>query len=183
MRSAVVVTLAFGLVGCAGDRPTDSSGTRSRTEGERFARVDVRTSTGQDAGWLKMRKDGNDVEISGKLKGLPEGEHGMHIHQVGKCEAPDFKSAGDHYNPAMKQHGKDNPNGWHAGDLGNIKVGSDGESSVDMKAKNVELWAGDSAMGKSLVVHAQKDDMKSDPSGNSGDRIACGIITNGAGTE
>ena len=182
MRIVFVVTLAFGLVGCAGDRRAED-GTRNRREGERFARVDLRMSDGRDAGWLKMKKDGDDVEITGKLKNLPPGDHGMHIHQVGRCDAPDFESAGGHYNPTMKQHGQDNPQGWHAGDLGNIDIGSNGEGSVRMKAKNLELWAGDSAMGKSVVVHAKKDDMKTDPSGDSGERIACGIVTNGAGTD
>ena len=183
MRIFCVVTLAAALAGCAGDRRMDETGTRSRTEGDRFARVDLKTSDGQDAGWLRMKKDGRDVEITGKLKNLPPGDHGMHIHQVGKCEAPDFKSAGAPYNPTGKQHGRDNPLGHHAGDLGNIDVGSGGESSVNIKAKNLELWAGDSAMDKSVLVHAQRDDNKTDPSGNSGDRIACGVITNGAGTD
>jgi superoxide dismutase, Cu-Zn family len=183
MRIFCVVTLAAALAGCAGDRKIDETGTRSRIEGERFARVDLKTSDGQNAGWLRMKKEDKDVEITGKLQNLPPGDHGMHIHEVGKCEAPDFKSAGDHYNPTGKQHGQDNPMGYHAGDLGNINVGSDGTSAVDMKAKNLELWAGDSAMGKSVVVHAQRDDMKTDPSGNSGERIACGLIVNGAGTD
>jgi superoxide dismutase, Cu-Zn family len=120
------------------------------------------------------------VKISGKLTNLPAGKHGVHIHQVGKCEAPDFKSAGDHFNPTAKQHGAHNPQGSHVGDLGNVNVGGHGNVTLNAVAKQATLSDGPNSLmganGTSIVIHANEDDLKTDPSGNAGDRIACGVI-------
>ncbi|HEY5458045.1 MAG TPA: superoxide dismutase family protein [Sphingomicrobium sp.] len=112
-----------------------------------------------------------------KAKGLPPGEIGMHIHEAGRCEGPDFKSAGAHWNPGGKQHGRLNPAGEHAGDLGNIQVETDGSIKMDYlpdPAGNVPNAL--DADGASLVIHAQRDDEQTDPSGNSGARIACAVL-------
>jgi len=111
---------------------------------------------------------------------LPPGTHGFHVHAVGKCEGPDFKSAGGHFNPAGKQHGLENPAGPHAGDMPNLVVGADGTGTATVKLTGVSLDGGPDSLfhegGTSLVVHAGPDDMKTDPAGNSGARIACGVI-------
>ena len=122
-------------------------------------------------------------------QGLPAGEHGMHIHDVGLCEGPAFESAGPHWNPENKQHGLHNPQGPHRGDLPNVTVGPDGrlEATVTVEGSNLR---GSRAYGfanqiidqngAALVIHAQPDDMRTDPSGNSGDRIACAVLGAGA---
>jgi superoxide dismutase, Cu-Zn family len=124
------------------------------------------------------------VLIHLKTKGLPVGEHAAHIHQNAKCEAgtPNFGSAGPHFNPEMKHHGLDNPDGPHAGDMANFKVvGKKGKADVTLVNTHVTMGTDDHSIfangGTALVVHAKADDMKSDPAGNAGDRIACGTIT------
>lgn len=125
---------------------------------------------------------GIGVRINVKVSGLKPGEHGFHIHAVAKCEPPDFKSAGPHFNPSGMKHGYANPDGPHAGDLPNILVSADGKGEATVIAKSVTIdpRRGPSSLfeaeGTSLVVHADPDDGKTDPAGNSGARIACGVI-------
>ena len=145
--------------------------------------VDLKTSTGQDAGTATFSTSGSKVEIKIKLKNLPPGEHAVHIHQSPKCDAPDFKTAGGHFNPAGKQHGMLNPMGHHNGDLPkNLVIGADGTGSATFKVDDLSLnpTASDSLFangGTSIMVHEKADDMKTDPAGNAGNRIACGVIT------
>ena len=112
--------------------------------------------------------------------GLPPGVHGVHLHAVGKCDGPKFKSAGPHWNPTSRKHGRDNPEGWHLGDLTSIEIGADGSGHSSFSIEAARLTDGPNALldadGASLVIHANPDDYKTDPSGNSGDRIACGVI-------
>jgi superoxide dismutase, Cu-Zn family len=120
------------------------------------------------------------VLVSLDLTAVPPGEHAFHIHAFGKCEPPDFKSAGPHFNPDQTRHGYLNPEGSHAGDMPNLHVPADGKLQVEILVPNVSL-SGEAplldAEGSALVIHAGADDYKSDPAGNSGDRIACGVIT------
>ena len=122
---------------------------------------------------------GVGMEVS--VQNLPPGDHAIHFHQNAKCEAPDFKSAGPHFNPDGKKHGLDNPEGHHAGDGANFTVGADGKANFKGDDKDV-TWGDDphsifSNGGTALVIHAKADDQKTDPAGNAGDRIACGVIT------
>ncbi len=120
------------------------------------------------------------VEVKLDLSDLPPGEHALHFHQVPKCDPPDFKSAGAHFNPEKKQHGLENPKGPHAGDMENFSVGPDGITTATVNDPNVSLGGKNSLLahgGTALVIHAKPDDMKTDPAGNSGDRIACGIVS------
>jgi superoxide dismutase, Cu-Zn family len=144
--------------------------------------VTIKTSTGADAGTatFKEAKTGKELNVTVKLKGIPFGEHAVHIHQNPTCEAPDFKSAGGHFNPDTKQHGMENPMGHHAGDMPkNISIGEDHTGEITFKVDYLTLAPGapNSVLGHSIMVHEKADDMKTDPTGNAGNRIACGIIT------
>jgi Cu-Zn family superoxide dismutase len=145
--------------------------------------VPIKTSTGEDAGTATFRQGKNKLTIKLDLKNLPVGEHAVHIHAKPVCDAPDFKGAGGHFNPENKQHGTLNPMGHHAGDLPqNVEIG---EGHVGQATFKVDYLSLDPASpnsilangGTAIVVHEKADDMKTDPTGNAGNRIACGVIT------
>lgn len=149
--------------------------------------ADVHTITLRDAndrtvGTALLRPMADGVQVVLSVNGLPPGTHGVHVHQTGLCERPDFASAGGHLNPDSRQHGMQNPQGPHAGDLPNLVVDANGRGSVTGTARGTTL-EGNAANalrkpgGTALVVHASADDQVTDPSGNSGARIACGVIS------
>jgi Cu-Zn family superoxide dismutase len=132
-------------------------------------------------GDLSLTSEGGAVAIRGIISGLAPGkEHGFHVHEVGDCSLPDFTSAGGHFNPAKDPHGGPKSKARHLGDIPNIEADKDGHASVDVTVKGVTLVDKDGApteiLGKALVVHAMRDDYKTQPSGDSGARIACGVI-------
>jgi superoxide dismutase, Cu-Zn family len=142
--------------------------------------VTLKDAQGKDVGMVMLSPaPGGGVTIAYDFKGLPAGQHALHIHQVAKCEAP-FASAGPHFNPAAKKHGAQNPEGPHAGDLPNITVGANGMAKGSIVHKNVTMGSEPNSVftggGTAIVIHANADDEKTDPTGNAGDRIACGVV-------
>ncbi|CAN5787020.1 N/A [soil metagenome] len=133
--------------------------------------------SGQQVATVQLREQAEGVMIVLRATGLPSGQNGFHFHQIGRCNGPTFETAGDHFNPTRRQHGFDNPRGPHLGDLPNLMVQPDGTATQSLLARDVTLAPGArSVRGRALVVHAGRDDHRTDPSGNSGERIACGVV-------
>jgi len=144
--------------------------------------VKLADGTGKDVGTATVSQIAKGVSIKLDLHDLAPGQHAIHVHETAKCDGPDFKSAGKHFNPDNKEHGMKNPKGSHAGDMPNFTVDKKGKAKVTVTAANLSLAADNPHSvftngGTALVVHASADDMKSDPAGNAGDRVACGTIT------
>ena len=147
------------------------------TAQEAAATVTLLDQSGTNLGTLNIVDQDGGVHVTGALTNVPNGEHGFHFHETGVCDAASkFESAGAHFEPGDKKHGTENPEGPHAGDLMNITANDDGAATVDVVNANVTLAQLLDADGAALVLHEHPDDYKTDPSGNSGDRFACGVI-------
>jgi len=170
-RGAASIALVM-LAGCA-SLPGSPTGMTASSE--------LRNVSGQPVATATLTQVGDVVRIVLEAQGLPPGVKAVHIHEVGACEGPTFTSAGGHFNPLGKQHGLLNPQGAHAGDLSNITIGPDGKGWMETSTQQVTLGAGATSLfdanGSALVIHAAPDDFRTDPTGNSGARIACGAIS------
>jgi superoxide dismutase, Cu-Zn family len=172
VRPLLLLGVAAVLAGCAsapGDRGPLSAG------------AELKDKEGKQVGAATLIETPEGVRIAVTGYRLPPGSHGLHIHAVGLCEPPEFISAGAHLNPTGKQHGRLNPAGPHVGDLPNLVIAASGEGGIDVTTKAFTLSRSPVTLlgdkGTSLVIHANADDEKTDPTGNSGGRIACGVIT------
>ncbi|HMT46354.1 MAG: hypothetical protein RL702_683 [Pseudomonadota bacterium] len=172
MKLAIVLAAGtLALAGCA------APATTSKTT---LATATLRNASGAEIGTAVLAERAGALTLRITALGQPAGVHGIHLHAVGKCDAPDFTSAGPHLNPHGKQHGRENPAGTHLGDLPNIVIDSSGrgELSIELPGSRAEnestLFDTD---GSAIVLHAKPDDNLTDPSGNSGARIACGVLT------
>jgi Cu-Zn family superoxide dismutase len=199
MRTMAVIALAMTVGACGGEAdggaaeggandtaavmmPADTmADTTSMMAAPTGAPVEVvmRDASGRELGRLSLADSGEGIAVTGSLRGLAPGEHGIHLHTTGVCEPP-FESAGAHWNPTSRQHGTENPQGPHLGDMMNLTVGADSTATVQVTTPSGTLRGANALLdadGGSVVVHAAADDYRTDPSGNSGARIACGAAT------
>jgi len=142
------------------------------------ADVPMRDEMGRDVGMLVLTNTTGGLMLGGTVRGLPPGMHGIHLHMTGRCEAP-FESAGPHWNPMSRMHGLQNPEGPHLGDMPNVNVSADGSAMVSLVTAGGTLRGRDALLdsdGAAVVIHMSADDNRSDPAGNSGSRIACGVV-------
>jgi Cu-Zn family superoxide dismutase len=179
--SILIISLTVFVGGCSFFDKKEDKVAVNATKSSLTATAKVIGSNNESYGNAYFEEEDNGVKVTLALSGIPAGTHGIHIHSVGKCEPPTFESAGPHFNPTNKEHGTLNPKGYHLGDLPNLEIGEDGIVDLNFVAegvslqKNVENSLLDGE-GTSLVIHESADDYKTDPSGNSGARIACGVI-------
>lgn len=143
-------------------------------------KVELKNAKGALIGTAELSPAKKGVQVKLHFTQIAPGIHGIHFHENGVCEGPDFKSAGSHLNPAGKEHGLENPKGSHAGDMSNVEASRSGTVNTVIIAKGVTLGEGENSLrrqgGAALVIHAKADDQKTNPAGDSGDRIACGVI-------
>jgi len=151
------------------------------TEQASQATAELKDKDGNAVGVARFRESSGGVTVDVNVKGLTPGLHAVHVHAVGRCDAPAFTSAGGHFNPAQKKHGYKSPEGAHAGDLPNMLVAKDGTGRFESFTDGMTLKPGATSVfdkdGSALVIHAGVDDNVTDPTGNAGDRAACGVIT------
>jgi len=172
MKRSIALALMVALAGCQSVVDEQPS--------ERLGQATLRLANGLPGGTAQLLTSGPQVNIAIALVGISTGTHGVHLHMVGSCDAPDFASAGGHLNPGGHQHGTENPAGSHMGDLPNAVIGGSGAGAVSatLSGTRDEVLARIfDADGTAVVVHADADDYRTDPSGNSGSRIACGVLT------
>lgn len=177
MRFAGWLLIAATLcAACAGGRSPES-------EPSLVAWAELKNARGESVGSAVFREEGGRVRIVVQATGLTPGRHGIHVHAVGRCEPPAFQSAGDHFNPVGKKHGLDNTDGAHAGDLPNLEADANGRTEYVAVTDRLSLVPGATSVfdadGSAVVIHARADDQRTDPSGNSGERVLCGQLMAG----
>lgn len=173
MNPRLIAMLSVVLVaGCAHDR--------AETPSVESAQAELRDSGGRLVAHATANRAGPGVRVALEVSGLAPGSYGVHLHEIGRCDPPGFTSAGGHWNPTGRQHGGLNPQGPHKGDLPNLAVGTNGRGTLAFTVPDAAFARGSGALldddGAAVVIHAGPDDYRSDPSGNSGARIACGVF-------
>ncbi|MES2495538.1 MAG: superoxide dismutase family protein [Pseudomonadota bacterium] len=179
-RTKIISMTFFATLPFAIAAPTIAFAHGHDGHGAGHAVADIVDGQGQTRGKAMISQGKDGVVVDVKAVGLPAGVHAVHVHTTGTCTGPDFTSAGGHWNPEKKQHGHDNPAGAHMGDMPNMTVGADGTGELKTVIKGAMVTGGTSPLfdadGAAVVVHAAADDYKSDPTGNAGGRLACGVI-------
>lgn len=192
IRTSAGLTLVALLAGCGGEPaeeavPADpgtvvvepATPAPAVSPGAPEAIAEVRDPEGRTLGTVRLTQTAEGVALAGSLSGIPAGVHAFHIHTTGSCE-PSFEAAGGHFNPTGREHGTLNPNGPHLGDLPNVQVTPDSTVQIQAMAQNVTLADGPNALldadGAAIMMHAEPDDYRTEPSGDAGDRIACGVV-------
>lgn len=170
---------AADSAGQAGGRAIDTSAGGGASGDSTRATASMRNAGNREVGTLTLTESAQGISVSGHLTGLPPGTHGIHFHTVGQCTPP-FETAGGHWNPTNKQHGTENPQGPHLGDMPNITVGADSSAHVSVTTQGGTMRGTSSLMdadGAAIIIHASADDNRTDPSGNSGARLICGVVS------
>lgn len=182
MKTAALF-LALPCVAVISACSTTSSGTAATPAAAPTAHAKLAGGDGSPRGTVMVTQGGDGLHVLVKAQGLTPGIHAVHIHTTGVCTGPDFTSAGGHWNPTQHQHGKDNPQGMHMGDMPNMLAGSDGVGEMEYVVHGGQISGGASPLldsdGAAVVIHAQADDNKTDPTGNAGGRVACGVLSAG----
>lgn len=182
----LTLVVAFSVGVFAQSKPSAASDTNDKPKKHKkeHVSVELKDASGTIKGVAALTSVADGVQVRLRAHGLEPGEHALHFHQNAKCEGPDFKSAGPHFNPASKQHGIENPQGSHNGDMPNFRAKKNGNANFKYVNKDVTLGDAGSAAnslfangGTAVIIHAKADDYKTDPSGNAGDRVACGVIS------
>jgi superoxide dismutase, Cu-Zn family len=174
---AILVLAGFSTLALGACTQSEDVAVGSPTAGGARATAMLKTATGMDVGRATATDVAGGIRYTLDVKNMPAGMHGAHIHTIGRCDGPDFTTAGGHWNPTTMKHGSMNPQGPHEGDLPNLTVGSDGRGTLGVVVPGATIAGLLDADGAAIVVHAGPDDLMSDPAGNSGGRIACGVFT------
>ncbi len=175
MTAAAGAMLVAGCATMGGGTAADSTASTGMSSSG-GARAVLRMADGTEVGRAVATETGGAIRVSLDVSKLPAGPHGAHVHTTGRCDGPDFTTAGGHWNPTQKKHGTMNPQGPHQGDLPNLVIGSDGRGTIGAVIPGATLAGLLDADGAAMVIHAGPDDLMTDPSGNSGGRIACGVF-------
>jgi len=177
---ALMPFVALAACGSASEEPTETAAPTEAPTSDIVGTATLNLADGTSVGTAELTGGADAVSIAIVLSGLPEGPHAVHLHTTGKCDAPDFGSAGGHLNPGQNEHGNLNPNGAHLGDMPNAVIDASGNGTVTatLKGTREEIQAAlFDADGTAVIVHEGEDDYKTDPTGNAGGRLACGVIT------
>lgn len=176
----IPAVLFFILAGCQQkkeDRQQDQESMNMTTTEISEASAELQPTQGNEVhGKVSFVKEENGIKVTADIEGLKPGKHGFHIHEAGDCSAPDGSSAGGHFNPTHKNHGAPMDSVRHAGDLGNLEAGKDGKAHLEWLDTLITFEGTNSIIGRSVIVHEKADDFKTQPTGNAGGRLACGVI-------
>lgn len=176
VRSILASMCIVALSGCV----AIPIGTSERVAETTGLTSELRDAQGGRKATATLSQQGDAVRVAIAAEGMARGVYAAHVHTTGRCDGPDFTTAGGHWNPTGREHGRANPAGTHLGDLPNLSIGANGRGSVSFLIRNASLTSGANALadadGAAVMIHAAPDDYRTDPSGNSGARIACGVV-------